>query len=121
MDTPDLDEPTFQMLAGVNRSARYHNRRRMFYENWNSITSAVSAVMLATGSILQSEQSMGWSIVLGVAAAWCAVDAALATSKKAGVHSELASQFVLLEKRFASGDSLTTAEVKSVKERIGWK
>jgi len=117
IDTSKLDDRTFHEYAGIVKSARYHNRRRMFYENWNSITVAMSAAMLAAGGVLQiyGDTSPIWSVLLFAGAIWCAVDSALGTSKKAGVHNELASQFTQLEKRFASGRNLTDDEFEEAR------
>ena len=118
MDEAELDSRTFRLLAGINKSARYHARRRMFYENWNAITTAMSAAVLAAGSILQvyATTSRYWALLLGAGAVWCAVDAALTTSKKAGLHNELAGQFAQIEKRFASGENLKDQDFEDIRK-----
>lgn len=115
IDTDDFDDKTFQLYAGINRSTRYHNRRRMFYERWNAITISLVSVILAVGSVYQFTQPepiVGF--VLAAASAWCVIDAALGTSRKANLHNELATSFIGLEKKFAIGRSLSDDEYQEI-------
>ena len=117
MNTDDLDDDTFHLLAGINRSARYHDRRRMFYENWNSVTAVLGAVGLTAGGIQVYDVSHLWAYVLGVGALWCAIDGALGVAKKAVTHAGLAVRFVLLEKVFASGENLTKEQIEKIRKQ----
>ena len=117
MNTDELNDDTFHSLAGIARSARYHDRRRGFYENWNSVTSALSALALAAGSVRIYQSSEIWSYVLGFGAVWCAIDVALGIARKAVTHSELSVRFVLLEKRFSLGKSLSDEEAREVRDQ----
>ena len=112
----DLDDRTFQMLAGINRSARYHSSRQRFYSGWGSITAALGAVMLASGGVKLFEVSEVWAWALWAGAVWCGIDAALGIAKKASEHSDLASRFTLLEKKLIASQSLTDDEYMTVAE-----
>ena len=115
----DMDDRTFQLMAGINRSARYHGARQMFYGGWGSITSVLGAVLLAAGGIKLYDVSTVWATVTWIGSAWCAIDAALGIARKSAEYSDLASRFTFLEKRFVSGESLTDAEYEEVlKERL---
>ncbi len=107
IDTGDFDGKTYQLYAGINKSTRYHNRRRMFYERWNAITISLASAALAVGSVFQwQEPNAMVGAVMAAVAALGVIDTALGTAKKANLHNELSTQFAMLEKRFAIGRSL---------------
>ena len=118
-----LSDPNYQLWTGINRAARYHHRRQMFYERWNAITAALSGILLASGSVVHYyEVTTGvvfWTVLLALGAAWCVVDASLGTNKKANLHSNLAHRFIQLEKTFAVDRDLSDEERESaIRERL---
>ena len=42
--TESLDDKTYKLLFSVRRSVRYHDRRRRFYEVWNTVTVAAATI-----------------------------------------------------------------------------
>lgn len=101
-------EPTHEILFGVRRSVRYHNRRRAFFEGWVIFTNAVSVIF---GS---AAMWVFWSKTdpaLGVYAAmvvtfFSAVSLVVGASQCARLHSDLARRFFLLEKEMALADDV---------------
>ena len=118
------DRRTYYLLFGIQRSIRYHNRRRRFYEIWNATTVACAvlggssaAAAFLTG--LSAEWSWLPAVFAGVVALLGAVDLAVGTARQANLHGDLARRFISLEQRFAHGRNLDDAEYEDlVKERL---
>ena len=117
-----LDRRTFDLLFGVRRSVRYHDRRRRFYEVWNSATIAMGAIGgSAAVATVTAQLSPGWlpAIAAAAVAVASAVDLAVGTARRANHHGDLARQFIGLEQRFAHGRSLDDAEHEELtRERL---
>lgn len=98
-DSEILADELHKLLFGVRRSARYHLRRRRFFERWHSVTNLVG---LATGSaaiasVLSKHE--WWALVSGVVVAVLSgFDLVVGTVAMAREHSDLARRFVLLER-----------------------
>lgn len=121
-----LDRRTYEQLFAIQRSVRYHNRRRRFYEVWNSVTVTISVIggSSAAASLLAVERMPDTlSLFPFVATAFIAVvsaaDLAVGTGHCANLHANLARQFIMLEQRFSQGTSLGDSEYEQVKnERL---
>ena len=121
MDNPDqLDDPTYNLLFGIQRSARYHDRRRRFYEIWAEVTAAAAAVGGSAAVILHvAGQAQAVPYLAGGIAAIGALNMAVGTARRAGEHRDLARQFIALEGRFVGGRSLDAAELEEIRrERL---
>lgn len=100
------------LLFGVRRSVRYHERRRDFFETWNLATSAISLLFgsAALYSLLRNcEALLLWSALIVTVAS--ILDLVVGTSRMAHLHSDLGRRFIDLEKQMvlqgtATGDSL---------------
>ena len=118
--TENLDDRTYDLLFAVRRSVRYHERRRRFYEAWNTATVA-GGVLGGSAAAVAFLASWGeWSagIAAGVAAL-SAFDLAVGTARRADRHGDLMRQFIALERRFAHGVSLKDKEYReAVRERL---
>ena len=118
----DLDDRTYDLLFAVRRSVRYHERRRRFFEIWNSITVGAAAVggSSAVATIL-STPNWEWLPVAfaGAVSALGAIDLVVSTARRAGQHGDLSRQFIALEQKFAHGRNLKDREhEESVRERL---
>lgn len=117
-----LDERTYELLFDVRRSVRYHERRRRFFEIWNSITVGAAAVggSSAVATIL-SEPNWAWLPIAlaGAVSALGAIDLVVGTAWRAGQHGDLSRQFIALEQKFAHGRNLKDKEREEmVRERL---
>ncbi len=120
--TEHLDRRTYDLLFGVRRSVRYHDRRRRFYEMWNSATVAMGAIGgSAAVATVTAQLSPGWlpAIAAAAVAVASAVDLAVGTARRANHHGDLARQFIGLEQRFAHDRNLDDAEHEELtRERL---
>lgn len=87
------------LLFGVRRSIRYHSRRRMFFDRWQTVTSAVSVVFgSATVVTILGANSPKFAVMAAVVVTLAsAVDLVVGTAKAARDHSDLAKRFISLE------------------------
>ncbi len=120
--TESLDDRTYDLLFGVRRSVRYHDRRRRFYEIWNCMTVAAATVggSSAVAAFL-SQPAWEWLPVAfsGAVAVLGAIDLSVGTGKRADQHGDLARQFIALEQKFAHGRDLEDAEREELtRERL---
>ena len=117
-----LDERTYDLLFAVQRSVRYHDRRRRFYEIWNSITIGTATVGGSSAvTAFLSQPNWAWvpAIFAGTVAVAGAIDLTVGTARCAGRHGDLARQFIALEMKFAHGRNLEDNEHEElVRERL---
>lgn len=122
--TDQLDDRTYDLLFGIQRSVRYHHRRRRFYEIWNTITVACAVLggsSAATAFLAGPSAEWSWlpAAFAGIVALLGAVDLAVGTARQANLHGDLARQFISLEQRFAHGRNLDDVEHEDlVKARL---
>ena len=105
-----LDQRTYDLLFDIQRSIRYHMRRRRFYELPNTMSVVVAAVggtVAATAFIV--EVAVAWlpALISGVVGLVSTINLAIATGRNANDHGDLARQFIVLEAEFAHGQDLT--------------
>lgn len=111
MDQAQLDDRTYNLLFAIRRSVRYHERRRRFYEIWNTVTVTLGVL---GGSSAFAAFIGGWSwwpaAFSAAVAVLSAMDLAVGTTRRADRHGDLARQFIGLEQRFAYGRNLEDDE-----------
>ena len=118
--TEHLDDRTYDLLLGVRRSSRYHNRHRRFYELWSSVTIFVmtcGGFSAVAASLLDVPGSWNWlpTAIPAIIAAFGAMEVAVGTTaRRANVHADLAQWFIALEKSFAHGLSLEDTEFAEI-------
>lgn len=116
----NLDERTYALLFAVRRSVRYHERRRRFYEAWNTATVAGGVL---GGSVAATAVLAGWgewsAAVAASVAVLSALDLAVGTGRRADRHGDFMRRFIALERQFAHGGNLEDDEYrKAVRERL---
>lgn len=113
--TSDLDDKTYELLFAVRRSVRYHDRRRRFYEIWNTITvaSAVIGGSSAFATVMAGSPVLAM-VSSAAVAALAAFDLAVGTARHADRHGDLARQFIFLEQDFAHGRNLEDDEYEAL-------
>ena len=119
MEPNDLDDRSYKLWFGIDRSVRYHNHRRRFYEGWNTVTVTVAAVGGSSAVAVFFSTVPDWAAAAcaaGVALA-SALDLAVGTARCANLHADLARRFIGLAQRFAHGRSLGNAEHEEITRR----
>ena len=113
-----LDERTYDLLFAVRRSVRYHDRRRRFYEIWNTITVAGAAIggSSVVATVIADSTVVSW-LTAALVAILGALDLAVGTARCAGRHRDLARQFIFLEREFAHGRDLDDDEYPELVRR----
>lgn len=112
----DLSRRHNKLLFAVRRSIRYHARRRMFFERWHLVTSAV-AVVFGSGTMMAVLTGMDKIVTASAAlvvTVFAAIDLVVGYARRARLHEDLGSRFIELEKRLISeklnADMLSAAE-----------
>ena len=121
MDQID-ENRTYALLFAVRRSVRYHDRRRRFYEIWNSITVGAATVggsSAVTAFLAMPESAWLPPALAAIVAFMGAIDLVVGTARSANRHGDLARQFISLEMKFAHGHNLEDSEHDElVRERL---
>ena len=120
--TSDLDYKTYSLLFAVRRSVRYHDRRRRFYEIWNTFTEAGIGIGGSSAIATFIAGSTVFHLVFSAAVAVVAVSAAFGRAvggiaRRADRHGDLARQFIALEQEFAHGRNLENDECEALTRR----
>ena len=97
------------LLWNVRRSIRYHSRRRRFFDNWHTISSAVSVlfgsatffVLLAKANPLIAE------ISAAIVTLFATLDLVVGTAASARLHDDLARRFIALEQELTQAGEPT--------------
>ena len=100
----DLSRRHNKLLFAVRRSIRYHARRRMFFERWHLVTSAV-AVVFGAGTMMAVLADLGKAVTASAAlvvTVFSAIDLVVGYVRRARLHEDLGSRFIALEKRLIS-------------------
>lgn len=96
----ELEQRWNDLLFGVRRSVRYHNRRRRFFERYHTITTALS-VLAGAATVVMVLQELGPlapSITAALVTVLATFDLVVGTTAKAREHAEFARRFIELEK-----------------------
>ena len=116
--TSDLDDKTYELLFAVRRSVRYHDRRRRFYEIWNSFTVAGAVIGGSSAfAALMADSTTVSAFFSALVALVAALGLAVGTARRADRHGDLARQFIALERDFAHGRSLEDDKYETLVRR----
>ena len=119
MEPGDLDDRTYTLLFGIRRSVLYHGHRRRFYEIWNSLTVFMASIggSAAVAAFISASPNVNvYAVVPSViVAVVSALDMAVGTARRANLHTLLAQQFIMLEKRFPASANLKDDEYAEIK------
>ncbi|MCX7098352.1 MAG: hypothetical protein NTV43_10670 [Methylococcales bacterium] len=99
------EDETHDLLFGVRRSIRYHNRRRNFYDRFNSFVNAVSLIMGSAtvyGTLKAQAQDIA-VIAASVVTILSAINLVVGSARQARIHNDLSKRFIGLEKKIVSG------------------
>lgn len=92
---PDLHD----LLFGVRRSIRYHNRRERFFDRLHKISTFLAALAgtATVASVLAQAGSLAITFAVAVAV-FSVIDLVVGTAQQARLHNNLARRFFDLEK-----------------------
>ncbi|WKN21516.1 hypothetical protein [Azotobacter vinelandii] len=101
VDNSELEDNWHNMLFGVRRSIRYHQRRRAFFERLDQFSNMLSVIFGSTAiyGVLGPDAKKFALIASAMVTATASINLVIGCSKKAREHSDLARRFIELEKR----------------------
>lgn len=104
----DIAIERHNLLFGVRRSVRYHNRRRMFFDRWQTVTSLISVVFGSATffAVIGTNNPNIAAVTAAVVVFFSAVDLVVGTVKVARDHYDLAKRFITLEQEIISVQEL---------------
>lgn len=105
----DADQQRWGILWAVERSARYHDRRRAFFDFWHRLTAGLSLIF-ASAAAASLLNATGRGVALGAAfviAVLSAVDLVVGTAERARKHDDLRRRFIGLLRRIQPNEDPT--------------
>ncbi len=94
-----------ELLFGVRRSIRYHNRRRSFYDRFNLFVNAFSLIMgsATVYGVLEEKAPQEIAIIAAMLVTiLAAINLVVGSSRQVRVHHNLCKRFINLEKKITS-------------------
>lgn len=115
----DIETKSHNLLFGIRRSVRYHNRRRMFFDRMHKITVSLSLICgSATVSVALSPVGKPVVAVLAaLVAVFAAIDLVFDAPQYARIHNDLSRRFIDLEKMMVGLRSLTEDDIRNFTTR----
>ena len=113
MYTPD-NENLHELLFAIRRSARYHNRRRNFFDSFSKIMDIITTLAgsAAVISILSHMHYVYPTVFAGLAAFCSCMSIALHPVEMSHIHHDLAKRYIGLEKEIISKNSYSEEDFK---------
>lgn len=111
----DIGEQWDALSFSVQRSVRYHERRRNFYETWSMLTSGASLLFgsAAIATVLKGHEN--WVVFFSLlVAVLSTVDLVIGTTKMAHSHSDLGKRFIDLQKKMTLCSKPTADDYNSM-------
>lgn len=98
------EEKYDNLLFGVRRSIRYHNRRRHFFDRIHKFSTFLSALSgTATLASVLAKAGPAWTLSFALAVAvFSVIDLVVGTAQAARLHNDLSNRFFGLEKSIIS-------------------
>lgn len=114
MTVQDIEKESHDLLFGVRRSVRYHNRRRMFFDRIHKITVSLSLIFgSATVAVALSKIGSPWvSICAALVSVFAAIDLVFDAPQYARSHNDLARRFIDLERKIVILPALTEENIR---------
>lgn len=113
-DQEKLADQQHSLLFCIRRSARYHLRRRRFFELWHAATNLVGVVSGSSAVVAVEKDVPTIAALLAVLVAVAsAFDLVIGTAERARQHSDLAARFILLEKEIVLAGEPTEANLRT--------
>jgi len=111
--TEFVENEKHNLLFGVRRSIRYHNRRILFYDHLHKIALAVALLSsFATIISVLGKLSPSWITAFAlIVVFFSAIDLIIAPDKAARMHGDLSKEFFNLEKSIIITKNITEEAV----------
>ena len=90
------------MLFGVQRSIRYHNRRRRFFDRFDLSVNALSLMLGSTtvyGVLSNGDDGRVALIAASLVTVFAAINLVVGSARQARLHADLSKRFIQLEKK----------------------
>jgi hypothetical protein len=103
------------LLFGVRRSIRYHNRRIRWYDNLRKFSTFMTALSGSATIVVVLNQELNhlWAIIFSsLVAIFSLADLVMNTTGQARLHNDLARSFFNLEKEIITADDTSEAAIK---------
>lgn len=105
-----LEQRTNALRFDVNRSVRYHNRRRAFYDRFNDF-STVCALVLGSATFFVLFKELEFSaaakaVPAGLITIIASINLVMGSTRMARLHHDLAKRFIALESELSAMGSL---------------
>jgi hypothetical protein len=95
----NAEDEKHELLFGVRRSIRYHNRRREFFETLNTSITALSLIA-SSATVYGVLQAQNLAMIAGATVTvLTAINLVIGSAKRAGLHHDLSRRFLALEKK----------------------
>ena len=112
----NIDERYKDLLFGVQRSVRYHTRRRAFFEHLHSFVLFIGVVggSASVGALLAnlSDEWSVWALLPGIfVTLFSTIDLVVRTGEKSCRHAGLSRRFIELEQAMQAGRSTYTKDI----------
>lgn len=99
--TADLEDRWHDMLFGVRRSIRYHQRRRAFFDRLDQFSNMLSVIFgsAAIYGILQQDYKALALTASALVTILASINLVIGSAQRARAHSDFSRRYVELEKR----------------------
>lgn len=104
----------------VQRSIRYHTRRRQFFARMGSLIKVFTTIGgLGTVTTLLAKAGECWTLMYGtLAGVFSIIDLVIGTDRLATLHSDLCAQFIALQKEMIlAGEEITQKKCSEFRAR----
>ena len=115
----DLSTELHDLLFGARRSIRYHNRRRLFFDRFHTISTFLTALSGTATFALVLSGAWPWVILVCacLVAVFSIIDLVVGTARAAREHNDLARRFFKLEKAVNKVSDPTSEDLITLKGR----
>ncbi|WP_448680560.1 hypothetical protein [Pseudomonas nicosulfuronedens] len=99
--TADIEDRWHDMLFGVRRSIRYHQRRRAFFDRLDQFSNMLSVIFgsAAIYGILEKDYQALALTASALVTVLAAINLVIGSAQRARAHSDFSRRYVELEKR----------------------
>ncbi len=100
-ETPDLADRWHEMLFGIRRSIRYHQRRRSFFDRLDQGSNMLSVIFgsAAIYGILERDYQAVALVASALVTVLASINLVVGSAQRARAHSDFARRYIELEKR----------------------
>ncbi len=110
----DLEDRWHNLLFGVRRSIRYHQRRRAFFDRLDQLSNMLSVILGSTAiyGVLGDDAKDVALIASALVTVMASINLVIGSTKRAREHADFARRFIDLEKQMigdASNEGLYAA------------